>query len=60
MMNDIVPLAAQWFLALFLGGIAVAFTGLVFFILAKGAMELYADFRKSILYKDIFGEDEGV
>lgn len=55
-MPDIVPVVCQWFLALFLGGIGLAFTGLVFFILAKGAMELYADFRKSVLYKDIFGE----
>lgn len=59
-MPDIVPAVCQWFLALFLGGIGLAFTGLVFFILAKGAMELYADFRKSVLFKDIFGEDKDV
>lgn len=55
-MPDYLPMAMQVFILIFFGLLGILLVGVVFALLAKGAMELYAEFKRSELYKDMFGE----
>ena len=55
-MPDYFLAAMQVFIMILIGLFGFLLVGIVFSIFAEGTMDLYAKFKRSELYKDMFGE----